>query len=315
MTRLRMRLQDFTLSLTGVLLTTGFVVGCGSSSATDQGVVVITEPQKLSTRAATEVVQASAESPARASEPAAPADTEESAAPAGGSAEGWGTLKGRVVFNGQIPQVELLVTKGSNVKDANVCAVEDIPSEKLVVDPVSKGVRHALVYLPRPSAVHPGAMAEATSAQIEFDQKQCVFIPHVLAAVKGAKILVKSSDQAGHNVHSLLRGTSFNQGIQPGSSITVEIKNAEGRPGQVVCDIHPWMKAWWLTLNNPYFAVTDEKGEFEIQNVPAGEQKVVVWAEALHPGFVTSSGTGDPVSIRPGSETVVEYTVDAAKVK
>ena len=36
-----------------------------------------------------------------------------------------------------------------------------------------------------------------------------------------------------------------------------------------------------MVLDNPYFAVTDDKGNFEIKNVPAGTQKVVVWQEAV----------------------------------
>ncbi len=39
-----------------------------------------------------------------------------------------------------------------------------------------------------------------------------------------------------------------------------------------------------MVLDNPYFAVTDDKGYFEIKNVPAGTQKVVVWQEAVAKG-------------------------------
>ena len=36
-----------------------------------------------------------------------------------------------------------------------------------------------------------------------------------------------------------------------------------------------------MVLDIPYFAVTDDKGNFEIKNAPAGTQKVVVWQEAV----------------------------------
>lgn len=297
------------------------LAGCGATEHSDEGVVVITEPAKLSGETSSAPVASTAAPGAAATTAAAPTTPTPSAAtasPAAASsspATGWGTLKGRVVFTGAVPAAEVLVAKGSNAKDAQVCALQDVLSEKLIVDPETKGVRNVIVYIPRPSAVNPEAESEALAKPILFDQSKCVFVPHVLAAMKGAKIQVKSSDQAGHNVHTLLRGTVFNQGIQPGSSVTLDIKTPDNRPGQVVCDIHPWMKAWWLTLNNPYFAVTDEKGEFEIKNVPAGGQKVVVWAEAVHPGFLSSSNSGDPVTIKADGETTVEYTLDASKVK
>jgi plastocyanin len=288
--------------------------GCsGGSEKVGEGVVVVTDPDQVSGGKT-----ASTESTTSASTPASekssrPSDS--SPAPAAATASGWGTLKGRVIFEGDVPKLEPLVKQGSDVKDAAVCAKTDIPNEKLVVAPESRGVRWAIVFLPRPTAVNPEAESEAKAQVVEFDQQGCTFLPHALAVMKGAKVVVKSADQAGHNVHTQLRGTVFNQGIQPGSSVDVEIKNPDNRVGRVDCDIHPWMKAWWLTLNNPYFAVTNEKGEFEIKNVPAGEQKVVVWAEAVHPGFVTSSGSGDPVSIKADQTTTVDYKIDASKMK
>ncbi|HWE37464.1 MAG TPA: carboxypeptidase-like regulatory domain-containing protein [Isosphaeraceae bacterium] len=52
-------------------------------------------------------------------------------------------------------------------------------------------------------------------------------------------------------------------------------------PALMFDQMHPWMTAWWLVLDHPYFAVTDEKGAFEIRDVPTGPQQVVVWHEAL----------------------------------
>ena len=303
----------------GFLATTGFAfLGCNTQEQVQEGVVVVTEPNEIATGAVASTSTDTAKPEDSASAPAADTpkpDATPAAAPAAATASGWGTLKGRVVFEGDVPTLDPVVKQGTDVKDAAICAKSDIPNEKLVVDPATKGVRWAIVYIPRPSAVNPEAESEAKSQVVEFDQKSCQFEPHALAVMKGAKINVKSSDQAGHNVHSQLRGTVFNQGIQPGSSVALEIKTPDNRVGRVDCDIHPWMKAWWLTLNNPYFAVTNEKGEFEIKNVPAGEQKVVVWAEALHPGFVTASGSGDPVTIKPNEETTADFKFDASKVK
>jgi hypothetical protein len=92
----------------------------------------------------------------------------------------------------------------------------------------------------------------------------------------------------------------------------VNAKSPERGPGEVVCDIHPWMKAWWLVIDSPYFAVTDEKGNFEIKNVPAGTQKVVVWQEAA--GFVTPAA-GAPLDIKADGETAKDFTVEPGKVK
>jgi hypothetical protein len=36
-----------------------------------------------------------------------------------------------------------------------------------------------------------------------------------------------------------------------------------------------------LVLDNPYFAVTDAKGKYEIANVPAGTYRLKAWHERL----------------------------------
>jgi len=289
------------------------LAGCGNSEKEDVGVVNLPEPG-AGTSAGSPAPANPA--PAEGGTAAAPAKgAEAEAAPSGGAtAEGWGTLKGRVVFGGSPPEVKPLVAKGdTTVKDANVCAVDAIPNQKLVVDPETKGVQFALVYIPRPTAVNKEAESEARSKPVGFDQKGCMFIPHVIAAIEKATITLKSSDPLGHNINSKVANNAFNQGIQPNQSITKPARSS-GRPGEVVCDIHPWMKSYWYISKNPYFAVTDAKGNFEIKNVPAGNQKVVVWSEAVLPDFVTAA-TGDSVEIKADGETTKDFTIDPSKVK
>jgi hypothetical protein len=41
------------------------------------------------------------------------------------------------------------------------------------------------------------------------------------------------------------------------------------------------MSAYILVTSSPYFAVSDEKGEFVIEDVPAGTREIKVWHEKL----------------------------------
>ena len=54
------------------------------------------------------------------------------------------------------------------------------------------------------------------------------------------------------------------------------------------------------------------KGYYEIKNVPAGTQKVVVWQEAV--GFVTPA-SGEEVTIKANDSTIKDFTIDPAKVR
>lgn len=300
---------------TGLALPTalGLALGCGGGGDTS-GDATVTLPSPVAAASGTAAPAAGA--PAAAA-PAADTSKDTGAAPAV-KAEGFGTLKGRVVFAGDPPAPKVLVPKGdTSVKDAAVCAVNPILDQSLVVDPETKGVANAIVYVPRPTAVKPEAESAAQSAVVEFDQKGCVFQPHVIVVMKGATINVKSDDPVGHNVNAQLINTKFNSTIPANSKTPIPIvpKAAETGPGRVVCDIHNWMTSWWYVANNPYFAVTDAKGNFEIKDVPAGTQKVVVWAESVAPRGYLTPPTGEAVNIAPDGETTKEFTIQASQIR
>jgi hypothetical protein len=130
----------------------------------------------------------------------------------------------------------------------------------------------------------------------------------------GVPITLKSSDPANHNVNVKLKNSTFNQTVAGGQSFPFTPSAAERTPGQVVCDIHPWMTSWWMVLDSPYFAVTDEKGNFEIKNVPAGTQKVVVWQEAVTKGGFVTPPSGEDINIKPNDTTTKDFTIDPTKL-
>jgi len=49
----------------------------------------------------------------------------------------------------------------------------------------------------------------------------------------------------------------------------------------VFCSIHTSMSCIVLVLENPYFASTDENGNYKIPNVPPGKYKLKAWHERL----------------------------------
>jgi plastocyanin len=289
------------------------LVGCGDQTADKDNAVVVPDPNA--------VVNTRSPSAAGGAGKSAPAGGgTEAAAPSGGStsaatvkAEGWGTLKGRVTFDGTPPHATVIQAVGKAEKDPEVCAkTTPIVSEKLVVNSGNKGVKNVFVYIQRPTAINEEAKKSAAAKHPEFDQKNCTYFPHALAVMTGETVTLKSSDPTNHNVNFQLKNLSQNPLIAPGTTKDITPDSAERAPGPVSCSIHPWMMAYWLVLDHPYSAVTDENGNFEIKDAPAGTQKVVVWQEAA--GYVTAS-SGDSVNIKPNETTTQEFKIDPAKVK
>lgn len=236
-------------------------------------------------------------------------------------AEGWGTLTGRITLAGDIPQLPPLVEQGNKeVKDAEHCAMDDVPNERLVVDPDTKGIRDVFVYLRRkPDQIHP-ELEEPDQKEVDFDQKDCRFLNHAMAVRLDQTLLLKNSDPIAHNTNII--------GRQAGAKNALLAPNAEPDPfsfarslplpAPVECNIHSWMKAWILPLDHPYVAVTNEKGEFTIENLPAGiELEFRVWQEVA--GYVNSADGSITkgnlsVTLEADGTTTKDIEIDVSKL-
>ncbi|MGA9710431.1 MAG: carboxypeptidase regulatory-like domain-containing protein, partial [Candidatus Sulfotelmatobacter sp.] len=118
--------------------------------------------------------------------------------------------------------------------------------------------------------------ATVTTAVPVFDQKNCMYTPHVLAMDVNEQFKVITSDQTTHNIHPLPNPMTgnipWNQSQPPGAApIEKSWKAPEMIPVQ--CNIHPWMHGWFVVVKGPY-ATTDDKGAYTINNVPPGSYTV-----------------------------------------
>jgi len=230
-----------------------------------------------------------------------------------------GTIKGRLVWGGaEAPAPKNLVEKGQSTKDPAICAADGpIIDRSLVVDPKTKGIKSAFVYLVKPSGENPDAVKALVSkkASVEVDNKNCEFIPFATAIHEEQSIDFKSSDPVNHNVHlSPFTNDAFNAIIPPNGVITKKFV-AEKRVIPLTCDIHPWMKGYVMVFDHPFFAVTGEDGSFEITGVPEGTQNLVIWQAAV--GYVNEGlARGMPVTVGSGKVTDLgDVALDPAKVK
>lgn len=111
-----------------------------------------------------------------------------------------------------------------------------------------------------------------------MDQKDLKFIPKVLPVLAGTKVNFLNSDNVLHNVFTPTRcAGQFNLGTWPKGKIRSHTFNKANCFVTILCDVHPEMQAWIAVLQNPYFIQTNEKGEFEIKNLPPGNYQLKVW--------------------------------------
>lgn len=204
-----------------------------------------------------------------------------------------GTLTGTVKLEGPKPTPETF----DITKDTQVCGTTRTKADLVVGD--QGGIKNVAVVV----QASKGKPLEVPSAPVIFDQKGCQYHPHVLAFPAGSTVEILNPDGVLHNVHA--HGT-----VNPEKNVAMpkfkkkidwKIDKPEW-PIAVKCDAHPWMHAYWLSMDQPYYAVTDEHGSFTISDLPPGDYDVVIWQEML--GKKT-----EKVTIPAGGTQTVTWTM------
>jgi hypothetical protein len=211
----------------------------------------------------------------------------------------WGSLDGRVVWKGELPNVESLENMINRHPDKDV--VNKAPKELLLdskwrIDPKSKGVANVCVFIKRPKdGVLPIAAEDKVRKDaVILDAPFLVFEPHMLAVypewndgkVKGKtgqQLRLKNSSPTvfcARGVGNPESNPGFSLAIPKGAEIPVVI-NPQAMPIPVTCNIHVWMSAYIWCFDHPYFAITKADGTFTIPLVPAGmDVQVMAWHES-----------------------------------
>ena len=237
----------------------------------------------------------------------------------------WGNLKGQIIVEGDLPEIE----PEKIDKDKPVCMVgKEAPlDDNLLIDSSSRGLKDAFVmmYFKRGAAKPPvhESYEKSKDEVIEIDNKNCRFAPHAAFARIGQTIRLKNSDQVGHNCHITLFKDEINVNLPIGEHVDVKFKESEKFPGLVKCDMHQWMDGVLLIREEPYVAITDKDGRFEIKNVPAGEWTYQFWHKRA--GYMKDlkvpagelGGRGEiKLTIEPGKTLDLgKLTFDTAKFK
>jgi plastocyanin len=182
-----------------------------------------------------------------------------------------GTIKGTVRLAGgpvEVKKVKVTV-------DRNTCGTTK-DAEDLVVSP-EMGLHNVVVSLVTP----PSDVKLSVMPTTQMDQKQCVFVPRVVIVPVGGTVEFLNSDRLLHNLHSATakHNPIFNRTQPKGRTIPVAFRRPEII--RIDCDLHPWMRAWVVVAEHPFYTLTNDKGEFTLDNVPPGAYTLQIWHESL----------------------------------
>lgn len=184
-----------------------------------------------------------------------------------------GTITGTVKWTGPLPKVTALaINKDPEVCDPQAQKKRDL--ERLLVAG-DGGVANTVVFL---KDIAKGKAMDLPEGRQFLNQKSCRYEPHVLIVPDKGTLQIKSSDPVLHTVH-MSGASDYNLPFPFANQTVSRTMNREG-----VVDLrcnagHVWMNAEMLVVSHPYYAVTDEDGNFKLTDVPAGEYEIEAWHE------------------------------------
>lgn len=214
-----------------------------------------------------------------------------------------GSITGTVKLNGTAPHM-----RGIDMSKDPYC-VKQHESNPAKMDSVvvgaGGGVANVVLYI---SEGLPPNLANAAPAQeLVFDQKGCMYSPHVLVMDVNQKFKVTSSDDTTHNIHPLPDPSTgnipWNKSQPPGAPPIENSWKAEEVAIPVKCNIHPWMHGWFVVVKGPY-AMSNDQGAYTIKGLPAGNYTVTAW----HETFGTQT---QKVTVAAGKPAAANFTFQA----
>src|SRR3954451_1979743 len=214
-----------------------------------------------------------------------------------------GSITGTVKRSGTPPHM-----RGIDMSKDPYCSkahASDPAKMETVVVGKDQGLQNVVLYISQGLSAADAAQKQSTTPV--FDQKGCMYTPHVMAVDAGQEFKVTTSDQTSHNIHPqpnpMTGNIPWNRSQPPGAPPIVQTWKAEEIAIPVKCNIHPWMHGWHVVVKGPY-ATTDENGSYTIHGVSPGSYTVTAWQEEL------GTQTGK-VTVAAGAPAKADFTFKA----
>jgi uncharacterized membrane protein/plastocyanin len=183
-------------------------------------------------------------------------------------------VKGVVNFEGQVPLGKKLNLPSGCVQPGK----KDVYSNEVIVN--NGKLQNVLVTVKRSQIA--GEYKDIPSEEVVLDQHGCIYTPRVAVARVGQKVTFVNSDPIFHNVRSVTnQNEKFNVAMPKKNQRETKIFQRPEMFLQAKCSVHPWMGAYVAVLDHPFFAISNEKGDFSLPKLPAGIYDLEAWHEVF----------------------------------
>ncbi len=126
-----------------------------------------------------------------------------------------------------------------------------------------------------------------TFTEAEVEASLCRFLPFVAVVNDTRRITVFNRDPVPHDIQGYASDQTggdvvFYRPSLQASGTTDVVQLVKGQKAFTMqCSLHPYMQNWGYAVDNPYYAVTDAKGSFSIEDLPPGTYRLKAWHPLL----------------------------------
>ena len=113
-----------------------------------------------------------------------------------------------------------------------------------------------------------------------MDQKNRIFVPHVLPVQTGTAVEFPNSDDIRHQVYSFSTAKTFQLPLYTGTPSKPIVFDKAG-VASLGCNIHDRMSAYIVVVDTPHFGVTGKEGRVTLSNLSAGKYVENIWHSEL----------------------------------
>jgi hypothetical protein len=233
------------------------------------------------------------------------------------------TITGSVTWSGPRPHLpSLAITKDPEICDPEKQKTRDL--ERLIIGS-DGGVANTVIFL---KDIAQGKEFDFHQSKPLLDQTRCRYVPHIMLVPEKTSLQMRSSDATLHTIHMDGAATynlpfPFPNQVVSRSMTTPGLVNLRCNGG------HVWMNAEIFVAPHPYYAVTDESGNFELTGVPPGDYEIVAWHEGWgvvgqeaafdvltqrrvqRPVFTPPRTLSKKVSVGPNASATVDFVLSA----
>lgn len=227
------------------------------------------------------------------------------------SVDNGGSLKGRVSLIGKVPSPRFFPLIASpNIEYCN--RISDGKGHRILFDftvSESRGLKDTVVKL----IGIPKGKPFSNKIQ-KMVMNRCHTPKYVIGARNGETLLLENTDPVRHEVVAY---EFTDRGVDQRSHRPVDANTSQARDifiknttknFLIKCNLHPFLQSRGVIVDNPYYAITDEEGNFLIKDIPPGTYKVIAW----HPFIPNQIGK---ITIKPGSQSSLGFEFDGANVQ